>query len=393
MMPLVAARGETAEEQLASRVQNTRRLLTAAALIMSVYLITTSFITTVLIPPQAFADGGQANGRALAYLAHQLARRGLRHRLRREQRADPVVRRSLGDGRADQHRARATCPRTGWRRSGAAPSARSSWSTRRSASSITLVFRADVNAQAGAYATGILAMMVSGALAVTVSAVRRRHARRDRRLQRADARAALRPGRERASRSPTGSPSPALFIAGTVVISIWSRLSRAFELRVTEVDLDATRAAVPPRLRTPHGPARGQRAGRRRRPRVREKRRQSSERPRPDREQDFIFVEITVTDPSEFATRLDVHGEVKHGHYRVLTLESRRSRTRSPLCCSTSATRPASVPTSTSSGPRATRSPTFHFLALGVGEVAPTTREVLRRAEPDRSRRPYIHTA
>ncbi|WP_231930054.1 hypothetical protein [Friedmanniella luteola] len=33
----------------------------------------------------------------------------------------------------------------------------------------------------------------------------------------------------------------------------------------------------------------------------------------------------------------------------------------------------------------------LHFLLGGVGEVAPVTREVVRRAEPDRSRRPHVH--
>ncbi|BAS10528.1 hypothetical protein AHiyo4_39500 [Arthrobacter sp. Hiyo4] len=76
MMPLVAAEGATAEERLAARVRNTRKLLTTAALIMSVYLLGSSFVTTVLIPAEAFQAGGEANGRALAYLAHELLGNG-----------------------------------------------------------------------------------------------------------------------------------------------------------------------------------------------------------------------------------------------------------------------------------------------------------------------------
>ena len=64
-MPLI--RGE----QLEDRIRNTRKLLTSAAVIMSVLLMATSIVTTLLIPAEAFAENGPANGRAMAYLAHQ----------------------------------------------------------------------------------------------------------------------------------------------------------------------------------------------------------------------------------------------------------------------------------------------------------------------------------
>jgi hypothetical protein len=37
---------------------------------MSVMLISSRFVTTTLIPAEAFAEGGEVNGRAIAYLAH-----------------------------------------------------------------------------------------------------------------------------------------------------------------------------------------------------------------------------------------------------------------------------------------------------------------------------------
>ncbi|NBX48027.1 MAG: amino acid transporter, partial [Chloroflexi bacterium] len=56
---------------LGGRIRNARKLLTVAAVIMSVYLITSSIVTTTLIPAPEFALGGKANGRALAYLAYE----------------------------------------------------------------------------------------------------------------------------------------------------------------------------------------------------------------------------------------------------------------------------------------------------------------------------------
>ena len=72
MMPLVHAEATTTRRGCATGSRNTRKLLTVAAVIMSGYLVTTSFITAIFVPPEAVQPGGQANGRALAYLAHEL---------------------------------------------------------------------------------------------------------------------------------------------------------------------------------------------------------------------------------------------------------------------------------------------------------------------------------
>jgi amino acid transporter len=390
MMPLVATSGGDAEQRLASRVKNTRKLLTTAALIMSVYLITTSFITTVLIPPEQFAEGGEANGRALAYLAHETLGEGFGTIY------DVSSILILWFAGASAMAGLINIVPRYLPAYGMAPE----WG--RAVRPvvlvytfvcivITIVFKADVNAQAGAYATGILAMMVSGAVAVTVSAARRRQ-------RRATAAFALLTVIllyaliANVIEQPDGITISAMFIAGIVVVSIASRLSRAFELRVTDVQLDDTAqmfirdcARRTVRLVANEPDARDAAE-------YSEKRAQSMKDHDLTDEQDFIFVEITVTDPSEFATGLKVHGEVMHGRYRVLTFESAtvpNALAALLLHIRDSTGRQPHVYFEWTEGHPATNF--LRFLFIGVGEVAPVTREVLRRAEPEKTKRPHVH--
>ncbi len=392
MMPLVKADGATKEQRLRSRVRNTRFLLTTAAAIMSVYLVATSMITTLLIPPDAFAEGGQANGRALAYLAHGLlgeafgtvydlssvlilwfagasAMAGLIN----------IVPRYLPAYGMAPEWGKAVRPVV------------LVYTT--VAIVVTLAFHADVNAQAGAYATGILVMMFSGAFAVTISA-RRRGARRATVGFAVLTAVLLYALVANVVEKPDGIVISGLFILGIVAVSVVSRVRRSFELRATEVVLDRTaqlflRDAARRTIRLVANEPNARDAAE-----YQEKRRDSIRDYGLAETDDIIFVEITVTDPSGFASRLDVQGHVMHGHYRVLTMEG----TNVPNALGAlllhvrdeTKRRPHLYVEWTEGNPVANLA---RFLFLGVGEVAPTTREVLRRAEPDRSQRPYVHTA
>jgi hypothetical protein len=392
MMPLVAATGADPQERLANRVKNTRKLLTTAAVIMSVYLIATSFITTVLIPPEEFAEGGQANGRALAYLAHEYLGEGF----------GTVYDLSsiliLWFAGASAMAGLINIVPRYLPAYGMAPE----WGRAvrpvvlvYTAVSIliTLAFQADVNAQAGAYATGILAMMVSAAVAVAISAARRRH-----RVSTAGFSLLtvilLYALVENVLEAPDGLAISMMFIAGILAVSLASRLTRALELRVDDVQLDAMAqlfirdcarrtirlVANEPDERDPAEYA--------------DKRRQVLSDHDLTEDQDFIFVEITVADPSEFASQLDVHGVVMHQKYRVLTFESATVPNAIAALLlhirNLTSRQPHIYLEWTEGNPAANL---LRFLFFGVGEVAPVTREVLRRAEPDRSQRPHVHAA
>lgn len=70
-MPLVkGAPDDATDGPPAGRIRATERLLVTAAVIMSGLLIGSSFVTTLLIPQSAWQAGGPAAGRALSWLAH-----------------------------------------------------------------------------------------------------------------------------------------------------------------------------------------------------------------------------------------------------------------------------------------------------------------------------------
>jgi hypothetical protein len=69
-MPLVRVGRADDPDRPARRVRRTRFMLVTLAGLMAVYLLSTTFVTAVLIPAEAFATDGLAANRALAYLAH-----------------------------------------------------------------------------------------------------------------------------------------------------------------------------------------------------------------------------------------------------------------------------------------------------------------------------------
>jgi hypothetical protein len=169
VMPLIAGGKEDAPgERPCGRIRNTRKMLASAALIMSVMLMASSIVSAVLVPKEAYQEGGPASGRVLAYLAHQYlgnvfgslydistilvlwfagasAMAGLLH----------LVPRYL--------------PRVGLAPEWVAYARPLVLVLFVFNAIVTLAFRANVEAQGGAYATGVLVLMFSASIAASIS--------------------------------------------------------------------------------------------------------------------------------------------------------------------------------------------------------------------------------
>ena len=80
------------------RIRGTKRLLTTAAVIMSVFLITSSLVTTLLIPAGGVRGRRRRQRPRPGLPGARVPRQRLRDDVRRLHDRDPVVRRRLGDG-------------------------------------------------------------------------------------------------------------------------------------------------------------------------------------------------------------------------------------------------------------------------------------------------------
>jgi hypothetical protein len=387
VMPLVKGDSGDTQERPAGRIHNTKKLLTTAALTMSVMLVGSSIVTTLLVPPSEFQLGGKAYGRALSYIAHE----HLGHLFGTVYDLSTVS--ILWFAGASAMVGLLNLVPRYLPRYGMAPE----WAKANRplvviftgiTFLVTVLFKADVTAQGGAYATGVLVLMGSAALAVTLEAWRH--------------------GRQpfgfllltlifgyttvvNIYEKPEGLKIASFFIIAIVITSLVSRVLRSTELRVHAVEPDEMAASFlkeaanhPVRI-IANRPDTG--AVEEYEHKLREAR--DSHHLPPDER--VLFVEVRPGDVSEFSDRLRVSGVDVGGHHVL--------RCVSPAIPNAIAALLLFVRDFTGKIPHAYFGWTegnpiaylLKFLAFGEGDTAPVTREVLRQTEPNPMRRPRIH--
>lgn len=388
VMPLVKGDPSDTPERPLGRIRNARKLLLTAAAIMSFFLLVSSIVTTFLIPQSYFKAGGPASGRALAYLAHHY----------------------LGQGFGTMYDLSTICilwfagasamagllnivprylPRYGMAPDWARATRPLTILVTAICFGVTLIFRASVDAQAGAYATGVLAIMTSATIAVTLSA--RRHRQRMALYFGLVSLIFIYTFGNTVILQPEGIQIAACFIFAIVVMSLISRVYRSTELRAREVvfDDDARRfiqeaSAGTIRIIANHADERNAREYL-----LKERERRADNHIPP--EEPVLFLEVTVGDASDFTGVLHVDGEEIEG-YRVLRVEA-------PSVPNAIAAVLIAIRDLTGERPHiyfgwTEGNPLKHlakYILFGEGDIAPVTHEVLRQAERSPKRRPAIH--
>jgi hypothetical protein len=382
VMPLIKAK------DVRGRVRNTRKLLVTAATIMSVFLIATSLVTTLLIQPAEFKDGGAANGRALAYLAHKY----LGNAFGSFYDVSTILILAFAGASAMAGLLNLIpryLPRFGMAPEWARASRPLVLVFIAISFAVTLLFRASVDAQGGAYATGVLVLITSAAFAVTISVWAERLRWPFLLISVVFVYTTALNIYER----PEGIKIAGFFIGTMVASSLISRAMRSTELRISHVELDqqATAMLAEDEDRVIRLIAR--------RPRVeteeafqavdQEVRRLHNLGP----DERVYFLEVERGDASEFESTLQVTG-AQLGKYSVL-------HARSPVVANAIAALLLHLEKITGRVPHGYLNWTegnpigslFRFLILGEGDTAPLAHEVLRRAVPDSAHRPIIHVA
>lgn len=386
VMPLVRGREDDPPESPHGRIHHTRQLLLTAALVMSVFLIGSSLATTLLIPPEAFAKGGEANGRALAYLAHHLmgnnfgtvydvvtiiilwfagssAMAGLLN----------LVPRYLPPYGMAPEWARATRPLV--------------IVFTLIAFVVTWVFRADVDAQGGAYATGVLFLMTSAAVAVTIAHWGKASGWMYLVMTLIFGYTLVANVHER----PDGVKIASFFIVAMVAASMFSRAIRSTELRITSVDLSPNARTFVDEINPEEVRIIAHRPDKRTEQEYDKKEQQARDDHSLDQGEAVLFLEVSQGDASEFREEIFVRG-VRVGRHRIL-------RCKSPAVPNAIAALLVHLRDATGKIPHAYFGWTegnpvtyvLKYLFLGEGDTAPVTREVLRRAIKNPLERPRIH--
>lgn len=389
VMPLVRGSSSETPEQPKGRIRNTHKLLTTAAGIMSFFLITSSLVTILLIPAAEFKTGGKANGRALAYLAHLYLGNGFGTIY------DLSTISILWFAGASAMAGLLNIVPRYLPRYGMAPN----WARATRplvlvytviAFAVTILFKANVEAQGGAYATGVLVLISSAAFAVTLSAHRQRSKGGTIAFGIITV-VFLYTTVVNIIERPEGIRIAAFFIGTIILTSLVSRVWRSLELRVERIEIDETarRFITSENQGTIRLIAHRRNTGDARDYFLKEKEvREDHHIPPTD---PILFLEIRVSDASEFANSIRIKG-VEVDRYRILRAES------------------AAVPNAIAAILLYIRDQTgniphayfgwvegnpiqylLRFILFGEGDIAVVTREVLRRAEKNPECRPAIH--